>query len=99
MVELTDAELLKIGRDAAAEILGAPAVVDLRVKAIVNEDGNVIYDYLFAIDRKLAVNYRPGQVTIDIMHRIQDKLWARGDETFPLLRITSPEAWRSGALA
>jgi hypothetical protein len=99
MVELTDEELLEIGRAAAAEVLGAPAVVDLRVKPILNMDGKVIYDYIFVIDRPLAVNYRPGHVTLDIIHRIQDKLWERGDETFPILRITSPEEWRSGAFA
>jgi hypothetical protein len=99
MVELTDDELAEIGREAAAEVLGAPAVFDVRVRPILNQDGHVIYDYIFAIDRAVAVNYRPGWVTIEIGRKIQDRLWARGDETFPLLRITSPEEWRSGVLA
>lgn len=99
MVELTDEELLEIGREAAADILGAPAVVDLRVKPRLDQDGKIVYDYIFVIDREQAVNYRPGHVMIDIGLGIRDKLWARGDETFPVLRITSPEEWRSGALA
>jgi len=99
MVELTDDEVLEIGREAAAEILGAPAVADLRVKARPDQDGMIVYDYIFVIDREKAVNYRPGHVMIDIGLLIRDKLWARGDETFPVLRITSPEEWRSGALA
>jgi hypothetical protein len=99
MVELTDEELLEIGRAAAAEVLGAPAVVDLRVKARLDEYDKIVYDYILVIDWALAMNYRPGHVTVDIGHKIQDKLWERGDETFPILRITSPEEWRSGAFA
>ncbi len=99
MVELTDEELLEIGREAAAEVLGAPAVVDLRVRPRLDEYDKIVYDYIFAIDWAQAMNYRPSHVTIDIAHKIQDRLWERGDETFPILRLTSPEEWRSGALA
>jgi hypothetical protein len=99
MVELSDAEVEQIGRDAAEEVAGAGAVLRVQVEPGLGSIDEPAYFFSFVIDRDLALPHPPGMLYLEIERKIRDTLIGRGDETYPFLKIITPAEWNHRAHA
>ena len=99
MTELSDAELEQIGRNAAEEEAGSGAVLRVQVEYGLGSIGEPAYFFSFVIDRDLALPHPPGMLYLEIDGKIRDALIARGDETYPFMKIITPAEWNNRAHA
>jgi hypothetical protein len=99
MTEVSQQELEILGLEAAKQVAGPDAVINLDVEPFLDSRDRVAYRFSFVIDRSIAKSYRPGEMRIRLGQVIRDVLVSKGDETYPHLQIMSPEEWRSPANA
>jgi hypothetical protein len=95
MSEIKEADLERLGREAAEEVAGAQAVIHVRAEPDFDWTDKQIYRFYSVIDRNLMPRYKPGEMRSRLGQNIRDRLLAKGDETYPHMQIISPEEWQA----
>jgi hypothetical protein len=93
MSEISDIELERIGRAAAEAVTGPGAVLDVDFEHYLDSTDQPAYMFSFVIDQSMEPKIAPGLMRIRLRQRIRDELIARGDMTYPYLKVISPVDW------
>lgn len=92
MIQMSEAELEKLAREAALDIAGPEAFEQVEIETVVDLDDRPAYYFTFLINQDRA-RQRPGMVRTRLSQRLRDELEARGDEHRPLLRMLDRSDW------
>jgi hypothetical protein len=98
MIEAVPIDLERLAREAAEDAAGAEAVE--QVEVVPGEDSTDLpaYRFSFLIDQSRAVN-SAGLVRIKLLQALRDRLIARGDTHYPMVRILDRRDWPKRARA
>ncbi len=98
MSDLRETDVLEIGREAALRLIGHDRVQQVTVAAYPDTTDNPAYHFMI-IARQDPDPMKASLIRRDLGMTIRDALLNRGDESYPYLRILSPEDWEKVKLA
>jgi hypothetical protein len=94
MSDLRETDVLEIGREAALRLLGRDRVQQVTVAAYPDTTDDPAYHFMI-IARQDPDPRNASRIRGELRMAIRDALLNRGDESYPYIRILSPEDWET----
>jgi hypothetical protein len=98
MAQLADSELTELGGEVARQMLGVDKVKQVEVVARPDSTDEPACYFWYQVDQDPA-SQSAALARIRLAQRLRDELLARGDATYPYIRVLSTQDWakRTGA--